>query len=114
VLWIGGEGRGDIPSWVATHLVTELKALPETLNTLRSVQRAGFWDGKPVTFIRVYDPHAVEHAPRIEDFTTLDSNPELVRYEGYWERGSYRVFINTARPFAKPEIQRDKEKAAGR
>jgi hypothetical protein len=101
-LWLGGEGPKDIPSWVHVYLVTTLKVPPENLTGLRSVQKIGFWDGKPVTFIRIYDPRASEEAWQFKDFSSLDQHPELVLYEGYWEKESDRVFLER-RAASKPQ-----------
>jgi len=93
LFWLGGEGPKDIPGWIYMHLVTTLKAPSENLTGLRSVQKMGFWEGKPVTFIRIYDPRASEEAWQVKDFTSLDQHPELILYEGYWEKGSDRVYL---------------------
>jgi hypothetical protein len=102
-LWLGGEGPKDIPSWAYGHLVTEFKVPPEDLTHLRSVQKTGFWDGKPVTFIRIYNPRTSEEAWPVKDFSSLDRHPELVLYEGYWERESDCVFLERrAAPKPRP------------
>jgi hypothetical protein len=93
LLWLGGEGPKDIPSWVYMYLVTTLKVPAENLTGLRSVQKMGFWDGKLVTFIRIYDPLTSEEARQVKDFSSLDQHPELVLYEGYLEEGSDRVYL---------------------
>ena len=91
LFWLGGEGPKDIPSWAYMYLVTTLKVPPENLIGLRSVQKVGLWDGKPVTFVRIYNPRASEEAWQVKDFTFLDQHPELILYEGYWGKGSDRV-----------------------
>ena len=93
LFWLGGEGPKDIPGWVYVHLVTTLKVPAENLTGLRSVQKMGFCEGKLVTFIRIYDPRTSEEAWRVKDFTSLDQHPELILYEGYWEKGSDRVYL---------------------
>jgi len=87
------------------HLVTTLKVPPENLTGLRSVQKIGFWDGKWVSFIRIYDPRTSDEALQIKDFTSLDQHPELVSYEGYWEKESDQVFLQggKAAPGLQPE-----------
>jgi len=104
LFWLGGEGPKDIPSWVYMYLVTTLKVPPENLTGLRSVQKMGFWDGKLVTFIRIYDPRTSEQTLQVKDFTSLDQHPELVLYEGYWEKVSDRVFLEH-RAVPKPQSQ---------
>jgi hypothetical protein len=104
LLWLGGEGPKEIPSWVYYCLVSNLKVTPESLTSLRSVQKTGFRGGKPVVFIRIYDPGVSEEAWRVKDFICLDQHPELVLYEGYWEKGSYQVFLERrATPKPRPQ-----------
>jgi hypothetical protein len=93
LFWLSGDGPKDIPGWVYLHLVTTLKVPPESLSGLRSVQQVGFQEGKPVTFIRIYDPRASEEAWQVKNFVSLDQHPELILYEGYWETGSDRVYL---------------------
>ncbi|MFC1971000.1 hypothetical protein ACFLV0_03590 [Chloroflexota bacterium] len=104
LFWLGGEGPKDIPGWVYVHLLTTLKVPYENLTSLRSVQKVGFWEGKPVTFIRIYDPRASEEAWQVKDFTSLNEHPDLILYEGYWEKGSNHVFLE-CRTAPKPQSQ---------
>ncbi len=93
LLWLGGEGPKDVPHWAYLYLVTTLKVPYENLTGLLSVQKVGLWDGKLVTFIRIYHPLASEQTLQVKDFTSLDQYPELILYEGYWEKGSDRVHL---------------------
>ena len=93
LFWLGGEGPRDIPPAVNIYLLTTLKVPWSNLIGLRSVQKVGFWDGKPVTFIRIYNPLASEEASQVKDFTSLDQHQELILYEGYWEKDSNYVFM---------------------
>ena len=102
LFWLGGEGPKDIPSLVYMHLVTVLKVPPENLTGLQTVQKAGLWEGKPVTFIRIYNPFISEQKLQVRDFTSLDRHPELILYEGYWEKSGYRVYMERR---AAPEPQ---------
>ncbi len=95
LFWLNGEGPKDIPAWVYVHLVTKLEVPVETLAGLRSVQKTGFWEGKPVIFIRIYDPRASEEAFQVKNFTLLDARPHLILYEGYWEKDSNRVHLES-------------------
>ena len=103
LFWLGGEGPHDIPSWAHVHLVTTLKVPLENLTGLRSVEKIGFCDGKRVSFIRIYDPNTSDKARQVRDFTSLDQHPELVLYEGYWEKESDRVFLQRGK--AAPKLQ---------
>jgi len=104
LIWLGGEGPKDIPSLVYAYLVTTLEVPPEDLTRLRSVQKMSFWDDKLVTFIRIYDPLTSEEARQVKDFSSLDQHPELVLYEGYWEKESDRVYLER-KTAPKPQSQ---------
>lgn len=104
LFWLGGEGPKDIPSWVHLHLMTTLEVPAEKLTGLVSVQKAGFWKGKPVIFIRIYDRRASEEAWQVKDFTSLDKLPDLILYEGYWEKDSNRVHLE-CKTAPKPQPQ---------
>lgn len=97
LFWLGGEAPKDIPSPVYLYLVTTLGVPAENLTNLRSVQKVGFWHGKPVTFVRIYDSQSNEEAWQVKDFTSLDQRPELILYEGYYERGTDHVFLESKR-----------------
>jgi hypothetical protein len=102
LFWLGGEGPQDIPGWVYMHLVNTLQVPAEKLTGLRSVQKEGFWEGKAVTFIRIYNPNAAEEAWQVKDFASLDDYPALILYEGYWEKSGNNVFLECK---AKPKPQ---------
>ncbi|MFH0913758.1 MAG: hypothetical protein V1849_00520 [Chloroflexota bacterium] len=104
ILWIGGEGPKDVPQWAYLYLVTVLKEPSDDLTRLLCVQKVGFVDGKPVTFIRIYDLRTSEEALAVRDFVSLDQHPELILYEGYGERGSDRVHLER-RKKPKPQPQ---------
>jgi hypothetical protein len=91
--WLGGEGPKEIPPLVYLHLVTTLEVPAENLTGLRSVLKAGFWEGKPVTFIRIYDPRTSEEAWQVKDFTSLDEHLDIILYEGYWMKDSDFVYL---------------------
>jgi hypothetical protein len=93
LIWLSGEGPKDIPPLVYVYIVTTLEVPAENLTGLRSVLKTGFWEDKPVTFIRIYDPRVNEEAWQVKDFTSLDEHPDLILYEGYWEKGSDHVYL---------------------
>ena len=92
MFWLGGEGPKDIPSPVYLYLMTTLKVPSETMVKLRSVLKPGFYNGKPVTFFRIYDPNN-EQLLQVKNFIYLDEHPELIIYEGYWENNSDHVYM---------------------
>ena len=101
LFWLGGEGPKELPWSAHRYLVTRLKVPSESLKGLRSLHRVGFRDGKAVTFIRIYDPLATEGKAKVKDFSSLDLHPELILYEGYWEKASDFVFLERRAP-SKP------------
>ena len=103
-LWLSGEGPKDVPWSAHWYLVSTLKVPSESLKGLLSLLKVGFWDGKPVTFIRIYDPFAIEQTLQVKDFASLDLHPELILYEGYWEKSTNFVFLER-RAAAKPPSQ---------
>ena len=102
VFWLGGEGPKDVPWSAHRYLVTTLKVPSLSLKGLRSLHKVGFQDGKPVTFLRIYDPLATEGKAKVQDFSSLDLHPELILYEGYWEKASDFVFLER-RAASRPE-----------
>ena len=93
LFWLSGEGPKDVPWSAHRYLVTTLKVPSESLKSLRSLQKVGFWDGRRVTFIRIYDPLAIERTVQVKDFASLDLHPELILYEGFWEKATDFVFL---------------------
>lgn len=93
LLWFGGEGPKDIPSWAYAYLTIEKNVLPESLLKLRAMLRTGYLDNRPVEFIRIYDPTASEDSWKLKDFSSLDSYPQIVRYEGYREKEGDKITI---------------------
>jgi len=104
LFWLGGEGPKDIPGWISLYLLNTLELPAEKLTGLRSVQKTGFWEGKPVFFIRIYNPSASEEAWQVKDFNSLDEQPHLILYEGHWERDSYQVYLER-KTAPKPQSQ---------
>jgi hypothetical protein len=104
LLWLRGDGPKDVPTWAYVYLVNTLKVTPENLIGLLSVQKVGFWEDKLVTFIRIYKPSAIEGALQVKKFASLDEHPELILYEGYWEKTSGRVLLE-CRAAPKPKSQ---------
>ncbi|MFC2013443.1 hypothetical protein ACFLU8_00925 [Chloroflexota bacterium] len=104
LFWLGGQRPKDIPYWAYLYLVNTLKVQPGDISILRSVEKVGLWDSKLVTFVRIYNLRASEEALQVKDFTALDQQPELILYEGYWEKGSDRVYLER-KAAPKPQSQ---------
>ena len=67
--------QSGLPSWI-------LKS-----SMLRVVESRGRYAGRPVTFIRVFDPvRAAEREVIVQRFRDLDTQPSLVLWSGHVER----------------------------
>jgi hypothetical protein len=97
-LWFKGEGPGDIPAWAYRYLTVTLQVPAMELADLRAVQKAGYWRERPVTFIRIFSPLAAEDVVRVRDFISLDEHPEVIRYEGFWDKAGDSVTLERRGP----------------
>ena len=67
--------QSGLPSWISRS------------SMLRVVESRGRHAGRPVTFIRVFDPvHAAEREVIVQRFRDLDTQPSLVLWSGHVER----------------------------
>ncbi len=93
LLWIGGEGQGDLPQWAYVYLVTVLKVESDAASRMQCVQQADFLGDTPVILVRIFDPGRAGEVADVTDFATLDRHPELIMYEGYQEKATGRVSL---------------------
>ena len=77
------------PSAAICHVI-EQSGLPSWIissSMLRVVESRGRYAGRPVTFIRVFDPvRAAEREVVVQRFRDLDAQPSLVLWSGHVER----------------------------
>ena len=92
-LWIGGEEPKDLPQWAYHHLVTALGVDPDLLTTFKCVEQVGFFEGSPVTQIRVFDSEVARGVAEIRDFASLDDHPDLIHYEGQLEKKNGKIVM---------------------
>ena len=65
--WIRGDGPEDIPQWAYLYLIFTLKIPPDHLGFLQTVSKVGFLDGRPVTFLRIFDPEIASKTMMIKE-----------------------------------------------
>lgn len=69
------------------YMFNEHGVVVDILQNLRRVECDGVVEDKPVIMIRIFDPAAAnQKGVAIEDYESLDSHPELILHEGYYEK----------------------------
>ena len=77
----------DLPERVGIHLVTQLKLDPDWVWSLKGVVRPTAEKHK--SEIRIFDPkEAVINDWVIRDFNSLDNYPEMILFEGCFNRST--------------------------
>lgn len=86
-------GPKDLPQQVGRVIVVSHKEDPDRVWALKCVTKPQ--EGKKNTRdIRIYNPSkATESGVSVRDFHSLDNFPNLVLYEGYFEKGSNNVHL---------------------
>ena len=84
-------GPRELPGIVEKYLVQKTQKDPESVRTLRVVIRRR-QDGEKTFNIRVFDDNLTsERNVKVKDFTTFDSYPELLLYEGWYDEKAKKV-----------------------
>ena len=84
-------GPRSIEELVGRHLVVDLKQNPDWVWRLRSVVRRRA-DGKHRFDFRVFDEAQVAAKKvAIKDYTSFDNYPELILYQGWFDKVSMQV-----------------------
>ena len=84
-------GPRSIEELVGRHLVLDLKQNPDWVWQLKSVvrRRTG---GKHRFDFRVFDEaQAAQKKVKVKDWTTFDQHPELILYQGWFDKVSMEV-----------------------
>ncbi len=82
-------GPKEIPELVGRYMVVEEKKDPDWVWKLKSVLRPA---GKKSFYCRVYDDYKASQAGlKVKDWTSLDKNPELILWEGYFDKETNTV-----------------------
>ncbi len=91
-------GPKGIPQDVGGYMVVKEKKNPDWVWQLKGVVRPT--EKKTAFYCRVFDEAQVAQAGvQVKDWTSLDEHPELILWEGYFDKDTY-----TVRPekFVKP------------
>ncbi|MDO8568055.1 MAG: hypothetical protein Q7R57_05000 [Dehalococcoidales bacterium] len=77
-------GPKDIPELVGRHMVVEMSQNPDYVWGLKGVLRQV---GKKEFYCRVFDgSKAAKAGVQVKDWTSLDAHPELILWEGYFNK----------------------------
>jgi len=75
-----------IPELLGHHLIDKLKMDPVWVWDLKVAVRKRA-EGKPGFAVRIFDPLEVEEKRvKVQDYTSLDGRPDLILYEGWFDR----------------------------
>jgi len=86
-------GPKDLPQAVGSHLVVELKQNPDWVWRLKSVVRPRS-DSKDRFDFRVFDEAQVAgRKVKVKDYNSLDEHPDLILYQGRFDKKSVEVQI---------------------
>jgi hypothetical protein len=82
-----------IPDYVGRYLVVNLGKNPDWVWNLKAVMRSKTED-KDAFDVRVFDPAQVsEKGLKIRDYHSLDEHPDLILYEGWFNKRTGEVKI---------------------
>jgi len=82
----------NIPEAVGRYLVVDLGKDPDWVWKLKSVVR--HQEEKHRYDVRIFDEiQAGAKGVRIRDYTTFDEHPDLILFEGWYDKKSYRAEI---------------------
>ncbi len=85
------QGPKLIPDIVGGHLVTDFKQDPDVVWKLRAVMRRR-GESKDAFDVRVFDDiEAATKKIKIEDYDSFDAHPELILYEGWFDKAAIQV-----------------------
>ena len=90
-------GPKSIPEPVGRYLVVHMGKDPDWVWNLKAAMRAR--QEKPGTFhFRVFDPSkAAGSRILVRDYTTLDQNPQLILFEGWFDKKLFDVHMEEQR-----------------
>jgi hypothetical protein len=82
-------GPKGIPELVGRYMVVQEKKHPYWVWKLKGVVRPA---GKKAFYCRVFDePQAAEAGVKVKDWTSLDDHPDLILWEGYFDKETNTV-----------------------
>ena len=81
-------GPKGIPDTVGMHMVVELKKNPDWVWKLKGVVHPA--GKKKAFYCRVFEEGQVAQAGvKVKDWTSLDEHPELILWEGYFDKETH-------------------------
>ncbi|MFH1003321.1 MAG: hypothetical protein V1780_04175 [Chloroflexota bacterium] len=87
-------GPREIPEAIGRYLVTEKRQDPDWVWHLKAVLRKSPQNGKEAYDFRIFDAAKVAAQKiKVQDYNSLDGHPELVLFQGWFDRKSMRVTI---------------------
>lgn len=99
------KGPTGMPELMGRHLVVAKKKDPDWVWALKAVVKPSP-RGKKAFDVRVFDQaQAAQSKVKVKDWTTLDEHPELVLYEGWFDKDTMKVEVEekAGKAAAKPE-----------
>lgn len=91
------KGPKFIPDIVGGHLVTDFKQDPDVVWKLRAVMRQR-GESKSALDVRVFDDvEAATKNIKIENYDSFDAHPELILYEGWFDKEFIQVELEVKR-----------------
>ena len=89
----------DLPQQVGRHLVVNLDQDPDRVWELKAVIKPVEGGRKSARHFRVYDPvHSAKQWIKVRDYHSLDDYPDLILYEGYFDRDTHAVSLSAGQP----------------
>ena len=83
----------SIPDAVGRYLVVSLGKNPDWVWNLKAVMRSNGTD-KDSFEVRVFDPSQVaERGIKVRDYTTFNEHPEMILYEGWFNKRTFESKI---------------------
>ncbi|MFH1488267.1 MAG: hypothetical protein ABII06_05140, partial [Pseudomonadota bacterium] len=91
-------GPRELPDTVGRHLVVKLHKDPDWVWGLKAVVR-NQKDSKTQYDIRIFDERmARERQVKVKDYTTLDACPDVILFEGWYDKKTQKVQIDEKTP----------------
>ena len=82
----------DIPELVGRYVAGNLHRNPDWVWHLKAVVHRKADNGKHAFDVRVFDPdQAVAESVTVKDYTSLDEHPELILYQGWFDKNTNQV-----------------------
>ena len=96
-------GPKDIPEPVGRHLIVQLHKDPDWVWNLKGVLCHRNTTESNLFNVRVFDQRETDSKKiAVRDFTSLDDHPDLILFEGWFDKKSHRIHIEENRgPDAK-------------